>query len=186
MAIIGRICTLEENVAGNPRASQWTLGDIDSHDILPNGFFIGYGGVNVHWPGGGLRPRYILWRHSPTLYAIFCGNNATRIAFLEEAPRNGMRGRVYCEQETHDWRVFRATGWDNTDPENPVWMQERLVTLPIQPPPISTISESTPWTPGAYEIWELLPSIAGTIAGFDLPAYTSAYSDEVNGDEIDD
>lgn len=183
-AIVHRICTLTETAGGHPRMNQFTLGDIHHGSIQAAGFYIAYGGKNQNWPSG-YRPRYILWKHSSNLYCVFCGDNQDRIDFLEAAPRNGMRGYPYCEQGTHGWRVFRCSGWDNTDPENPVWIQEQLNTFVQQPPAPSTVTLSTPWNVGNYEIHEIIPSIPGTIAGFDLPEYASHVSDEHNGDEID-
>ena len=185
-AIIHRVCWLDETVQGHPKPSQFTLGDIDAWSN-PENFYIAYGGLNPHWPGGGMRPRYLAWKHSSNLYVVFCGRgpgNARR-DWLEDSPRNGLRGYPYCEQGTHDWRWFRASGWDNTDPENPVWIQERMWEFGAQPPAPSTITPSTPWEIGDYEIHEIIPSIPVTIAGFDLPEYTSHVSDETNGDEID-
>lgn len=186
-AIIHRVCWLDETIAGNPKMSQFPNGDVKRGTILPNGFFIGYGGVNPHHPGGGLRPRYLLWRHSANLYVVFCGrgpNNARR-DWLEAAPRNGLRGYPYCEQAVHGWRVFRCSGWDNTDPENPVWEQERIHTFINQPPAPSEVSESTPWSIGNYEIFEIIPSIPGTLTGFNLPKHTSQVSDPEDGEEVD-
>jgi hypothetical protein len=191
MAIIARICTLERTAAGNPKLSQFP--DVDIGSVLGLGFSIGYGGPKPRpcYPILGFNPRYLAWHHSNIdantgLYALFFGPGpgGTRRDWVEAAPRNGLRGYPYCEQETHLWRWFRCSGWDNTDPENPVWIQEQMYAFGQQPPPPSEVSESTPWETGNYSIVELVPSIPYTIAGFDLPAYSSAYDDETNGDEI--
>ena len=182
--MIHRICTLTENGNGYPLMSQFTLGDADKGTVEAGGFYIGYGGTLRR----GYRARYLLWKHSPNLYLVFCarGPNNIRRDFLEESPRNGLRGYPYCEQVGSDWRVYRCSGLDMSLPpgERAFYSVVHIFTQQQQPPPPSTVTQGTPWEIGDYRIMELVPAIPCNLAGFDLPEYPSAQEDDDNGDEI--
>jgi hypothetical protein len=183
--LLHRVCWLDETAQGHPKPAQFP--DIEQYEICGNGFYLGYGGPKpaTCWPRGGKNPRYIIWKHSTNLYCVFYrpGPNGIRTTILEVSPYNGLRGYPYCEQSTHGWRWFRVSGYADG-----IWVQERLLQSPIQPPKPSTITPSTPWVVTyqgvSWSIHEIIPSIPCTIAGFDLPAYASLVSDPDNGEEI--
>lgn len=193
-----RIVTLTENGNGHPHPSQFPPGDIDVSKVsmIYHGdgtrFYIAFNPdpkSNWRWPGGGHWPRYIAYRHSAGLYCLFFrpGAGGFRTDWAEESPRDGLRGYPFCNVADHPWRAFRCSGYDNTDPENPVWIQEqpKRFGAGVDVPTCAEVTPSTPWEIGVYEIHEIIPSILHTLAGFDLPEYTSHVSDEENGDELD-
>jgi hypothetical protein len=184
--LLHRICWLDETAGGHPKPSQFP--QLDSYTILPNNLYVIYYGPKPArcWPKGGFNPIAIIWKHSTNLYLVFFrpGPNGARTAWLEADPRSGLRGNVYCELPVHGWRHWRVSGYADG-----VWVQERMMLSPIQPPAPSTITPSTPWEvtyQGVdWEIHEIIPSLPVTVAGYNLPAYASQVSDPEDGEEFD-
>jgi hypothetical protein len=101
----------------------------------------------------------VLWRHSVGIYAIFGSQSLTK----DFATRNLV---AYCNQTTHSWRWYYASGTDTSLPVGSRIVTNRLMQFATQPP--KTISPGQPWVQGTFTITSITPTVGATCGPIDM------------------